>query len=117
MRVRQSWSCRYEAHRTAIMVNYHIFRSARLIAIVLVIVVSTSCGLIPSNGPLTVPPTTQTVAPAPVVLSPSPAGRTVKASWYGEGFAGNKTSSGELYDPNRLTAASKTLPLGPVVNV
>jgi len=34
------------------------------------------------------------------------------ASWYGEEFQGMKTSSGELFDPNKLTAAHRTLPLG-----
>ena len=34
------------------------------------------------------------------------------ASWYGPGFHGKKTASGEIYDQNRLTAAHKTLPLG-----
>ena len=34
------------------------------------------------------------------------------ASWYGPGFAGQPTASGELYDPSGYTAASKTLPLG-----
>lgn len=34
------------------------------------------------------------------------------ASWYGPGFAGKPTASGEIYDPNGLTAAHKTLPLG-----
>ena len=41
----------------------------------------------------------------------------VTASWYGPGFAGRRTSSGERFDPNRLTAASPTLPLGSVVHV
>jgi len=41
----------------------------------------------------------------------------VTASWYGPGFAGRPTSSGERFDPNQLTAASKTLPLGSVVHV
>jgi rare lipoprotein A len=36
----------------------------------------------------------------------------VLASWYGPGFAGQPTASGENYDPNGLTAAHKTLPLG-----
>ncbi len=39
------------------------------------------------------------------------------ASWYGPGFAGNPTASGEIYDPNHLTAAHKTLPLGTLVRV
>src|SRR5438270_14045250 len=39
------------------------------------------------------------------------------ASWYGPGFSGNRTSSGEIYDLGDLTAAHQTLPLGtrPVV--
>ena len=34
------------------------------------------------------------------------------ASWYGPGFEGLPTASGEPYDPSGYTAASKTLPLG-----
>ncbi len=34
------------------------------------------------------------------------------ASWYGPGFHGNRTSSGEIYDQYDLTAAHQTLPLG-----
>ena len=34
------------------------------------------------------------------------------ASWYGVKFIGKKTASGERYDPTKLTAANKTLPLG-----
>jgi len=39
------------------------------------------------------------------------------ASWYGPGFHGNKTASGEVYDSHQLTAAHRTLPLGSVVQV
>lgn len=34
------------------------------------------------------------------------------ASWYGPGFHGRKTASGERFDQNDLTAAHKKLPLG-----
>jgi rare lipoprotein A len=34
------------------------------------------------------------------------------ASWYGPGFHGEKTASGEIYDQNDLTAAHRKLPLG-----
>ena len=34
------------------------------------------------------------------------------ASWYGPGFSGNRTSSGEIYDVGDMTAAHQTLPLG-----
>ena len=37
---------------------------------------------------------------------------TGKASWYGPGFRGKKTASGEIYDDSKLTAAHKSLPLG-----
>ena len=42
---------------------------------------------------------------------------TEVASWYGPGFAGRRTSSGETYNPEGLTAASTTLPLGLHVRV
>jgi rare lipoprotein A len=34
------------------------------------------------------------------------------ASWYGPGFHGKETASGETFDQNALTAAHRTLPLG-----
>ncbi|HVM98443.1 MAG TPA: septal ring lytic transglycosylase RlpA family protein [Candidatus Acidoferrales bacterium] len=43
--------------------------------------------------------------------------QTGVASWYGPGFHGNNTSSGEVYDQNELTAAHQTLPLGTLVSV
>lgn len=39
------------------------------------------------------------------------------ASWYGPGFDGRPTSSGERFDRNAMTAAHRTLPLGTVVEV
>jgi rare lipoprotein A len=39
------------------------------------------------------------------------------ASWYGPGFHGRATASGETYDMYDHTAAHKTLPLGTVVEV
>jgi rare lipoprotein A len=39
------------------------------------------------------------------------------ASWYGPGFQGHRTSSGQIFNRNRLTAASRTLPLGSRVRV
>ncbi|MDH0659300.1 MULTISPECIES: septal ring lytic transglycosylase RlpA family protein [unclassified Empedobacter] len=38
-------------------------------------------------------------------------------SWYADKFHGKKTSSGELYNKNNLTAAHKTLPFGTKVKV
>lgn len=39
------------------------------------------------------------------------------ASWYGPGFHGKATASGEVYNQNDLTAAHQTLPLGSKVMV
>ena len=39
------------------------------------------------------------------------------ASWYGGKFNGRRTASGEVFDQNKFTAASRTLPLGTSVLV
>jgi rare lipoprotein A len=39
------------------------------------------------------------------------------ASWYGEEYHGRPTSSGEIFDMYKLTAAHKKLPLGKHVKV
>lgn len=39
------------------------------------------------------------------------------ASWYGPGFHGKKTSNGETFDTNAMTAAHKTLPMNTMVRV
>ena len=39
------------------------------------------------------------------------------ASWYGPGFHGRRTASGERYDMNAMTAAHRTLPFGTWVRV
>lgn len=39
------------------------------------------------------------------------------ASYYGPGFHGQKTASGEVFDQNDMVAAHRTLPLGSVVRV
>ena len=49
-----------------------------------------------------VPPSSATVQPAHIG----------EASWYGPGFQGKKTASGEIFDDSKLTAAHKTIPLG-----
>lgn len=40
-----------------------------------------------------------------------------EASWYGSRYHGRKTSSGERYNKNAMTAAHKTLPFGTKVKV
>jgi len=50
-------------------------------------------------------------ARSPHVVEPSGAEIGV-ASWYGPGFHGKPTTSGEIYDQNDMTAAHPSLPLG-----
>ncbi len=40
-----------------------------------------------------------------------------EASWYGPGFHGNQTASGEVYDMEAMTAAHRRLPFGSRVQV
>jgi rare lipoprotein A len=40
-----------------------------------------------------------------------------EASWYGPGFHGRKTASGDIFDQRDMTAAHPTLPLGTDVEV
>jgi rare lipoprotein A (peptidoglycan hydrolase) len=67
-----------------------------------------------------------TLAPSAVVPPPlMPAvsqththpSKAVRASYQGDAYAGHRTASGERYDPNALTAASSTLPIGSTVMV
>lgn len=44
-------------------------------------------------------------------------GRIGMASWYGPGFHGRRTASGERFNQYAMTAAHKTLPLGSIVRV
>jgi rare lipoprotein A (peptidoglycan hydrolase) len=57
----------------------------------------------------------------PLVSTPLPShsqpSRVGVASWYGPGFHGQPTASGEIYNQNALTAAHRTLPLGTRVEV
>ena len=54
--------------------------------------------------------------PAPPVRSESQ-GHVVKASYYGNELRGQPTASGEPYNPDEMTAASKKLPIGTLVKV
>jgi hypothetical protein len=50
--------------------------------------------------------------------TPSPArGAIVAATWYGNEFRGSRTASGEIFNPDGLTAAHKSLPFGTCLEV
>jgi rare lipoprotein A len=53
----------------------------------------------------------------PTVPSPGGFDEVGIASWYGPGFRGKPTASGERFDPGDLTAAHRSLPFGTRVEV
>jgi rare lipoprotein A len=60
------------------------------------------------------------ILPAPIAqgqLLASAGASTGQASWYGPGFYGNRTASGEVLRPGTFTAAHRTLPFGTRVRV
>ncbi len=61
----------------------------------------------------TPPPAPRTAAALPRVGDEE----TGVASWYGHPYHGRASSSGEIYDMEKLTAAHRTLPFGAVVEV
>ena len=72
--------------------------------------VSTLEEIAPSNEPVT-PRIIDSTAPKERQTK-TPAAFTGVASWYGPGFSGKKTATGEIFDETKMTAAHKTLPLG-----
>jgi rare lipoprotein A len=63
------------------------------------------------------PPPGVVVMLPPPAAAPSPWFESGRASYYSDRLAGHRTASGERYDPNELTAAHRTLPLGALVDV
>jgi rare lipoprotein A len=88
-------------------------RLAGLLMAAVLLAVLTACST-PSNrdraGSSGTPPSNSRTA------EPGELGRG-KASWYGPGFQGKRTASGERFDMNQLTAAHRTLPFGTRVRV
>lgn len=56
---------------------------------------------------------------AQTLVASTSTGRVIsgQASWYGPGFYGNRTASGEMFTPGTMTAAHRTLPFGTRVRV
>lgn len=55
--------------------------------------------------------------PQQIALGPIRIRLSGMASWYGPGFHGNRSASGERYNQNALTAAHRSLPFGTKVRV
>jgi rare lipoprotein A len=85
-----------------------------------------------SRPPATLPPDAPLEMPAAVIVPQQTAAEQLKvkaeeerradilhgiASWYGGGFNGRRTASGERYDMFGMTACHATLPFGSIVRV
>jgi rare lipoprotein A len=56
-------------------------------------------------------------AARPAVSAAPPSVQEGLASWYGPGFQGDETASGEIFNQRAMVAAHRALPLGSVVRV
>jgi rare lipoprotein A len=63
-------------------------------------------------------PTSPAPTPTPTGSPPPPSNVFYgDVTWYGPGFAGKRTASGEIFDPHKLTAASPWLAFGTMLRV
>ena len=69
----------------------------------------------PAAPVVTAPARALSIPPAPRASARQ--ANTARASYQGDAYAGRRTASGERFDPNALTAASTTLPIGSSVMV
>jgi rare lipoprotein A len=86
----------------------------------------TACATQTVSQPQPLPPPVAPQPPLPAAPPPplpaipetrSAPSSTVRASYQGSATAGHSTADGEHYNPNSLTAASRTLPIGSTVKV
>lgn len=70
---------------------------------------SVKAGVLRPSVPLSTSPT---IPAEPAAKSTALPASTGPASWYGPGFTGKKTASGDIFDDDKFTAAHKTLPFG-----
>jgi len=75
----------------------------------------------PVPSPIAPPPTSRATTPSPPPVATdkisAKRSKTVTASYQDGGTAGQATASGEPFNPNDLTAASRNLPIGSTVKV
>ena len=74
------------------------------------------CGI--ASAQTSAAPAAPATAPAAAPVAKATASvESGKIAWYGRKFAGRRTASGEVFNPDPLTMAHKTLPFGTRVKV
>ncbi len=82
------------------------------------LVLATAPLVAPAATPQAAPAALPQAAPAAATASQTPAWQeSGEASWYGPRHEGRRTTSGEVFNSNRFTAAHASLPLGTYVRV
>lgn len=87
-----------------------------LVALLFSTAMFAACGEPARKPPATNAPA-QPAAASAKTIAPAPFTQTGMASWYGPGFAGRPTASGEKFDPNDMTCAHPKLKFGTRVQV
>ena len=76
-----------------------------------------ACAGCSGSQPKATPETSATAEPSAESSSAPSETITGRATWYGPGFYGNKTASGEVLKKDTMTAAHSKLPMGTKVKV
>jgi rare lipoprotein A (peptidoglycan hydrolase) len=71
----------------------------------------------PSQAPTPEPPSRPVAVAASAPLGDPPTSGIVIASWYGPGFYGNRTACGQVYTPEIIGVAHRTLPCGTLITI
>jgi rare lipoprotein A len=97
--------------------NWH--PKIRAVLVLILLSFAGSCATQNELPPVPAQSATSTAPPSLPIAPPTRANpsKEVRASFQGSSQAGHATASGEAYDPNDLTAASRTLPIGSSVIV
>src|SRR5262245_33240914 len=82
--------------------------SVASIALLVLALMSQSCSLVTPTDSTSLPPPVK----APRETEEPQIVHTGHASWYGPQFEGKRTASGEIFNAEQFTAASRVLPLG-----
>lgn len=92
-----------------------LLHPARFVNAGLLVLLLAACAPPPRQGAF---PAAEPATPGPTTTVDMPVHReTGTASWYGREFQGRATASGANFDPEKLSAAHRTLPFGTVVTV
>ena len=90
---------------------------ARFLSWLILFILGTLISLTSLYTHLTTISTLQQVREHHSQVTTAPPTHQIRASWYGPGYYGRRTANGEVYTANKLTAASRDLPFGTLMEL